>query len=101
MARFLIEIPHSENTYECMQIIQVFLTSGSHLLTNAEWGCMDGVHCAWLTVDVDSKEDALAIVPPALRRSAKVVALNQFSLDFINEGLERIRAEHSEQSPVP
>jgi len=93
MARFLIEIPHSEDLAECTKIIQVFLTSGSHLLTNAEWGCMDGVHTAWLTVDVESKAEALCIVPPAFRSVAKVVALNQFSLDVINEAVERLKAE--------
>lgn len=93
MARFLIEIPHSENMAECARIVQTFLTSGSHLLTNAEWGCMDGVHTAYLIVDVDSKDEATTIIPPALRATSKVVALNQFSLDFINEAMERLKAE--------
>lgn len=93
MARFLIEIPHSENIAECTRIIQVFLTSGSHLLTSAEWGCMDGVHTCYLTVDVESKADALCIVPPAFRADAKIVALNRFDLEFINAAAERLKAE--------
>ncbi len=93
MAKFLIEIPHSENVAECMGIIQVFLSSGSHLLTNAEWGCKDGVHSAYLIVELESKDDALCLVPPAFRKNAKIVELTQFSLDFINQSLERLKAE--------
>jgi hypothetical protein len=95
MARFLIEIPHSENVAECMGIIQVFLTSGSHLLSNAEWGCKDGVHTAYLIAELESKDEALCLVPPAFRREARVVELSRFSLDFINESLERLKAERS------
>lgn len=93
MPRFLIEIPHSENVAECMGIIHVFLSSGSHLLTNAEWGCKDGVHTCWLIVEVDSKAEALCVVPPAYRADARVVELNRFSLDFINESLARLKAQ--------
>lgn len=92
MARFLIEIPHSENIAECTRIIQVFLTSGSHLLTNAEWGCMDGVHTAWMIVDVESKAEALSLIPPAFRADSKVIALNKFSLDVINAAMERLKS---------
>jgi len=36
MARFLIEIPHSEDVLACAKVIKVFLSSGSHLLTQAD-----------------------------------------------------------------
>ena len=98
MARFLIEIPHAEEIAECARIVQVFLSSGSHLLTNGEWGCMDGVHTAWIIVDVDSKADALAIVPPALRAATKVIALNQFTLEGVNAVIERLEAEKAGSS---
>jgi len=71
----------------------VFLSSGSHLLTNAEWGCMGGVHAAWIIVDVGNEGEALAIVPPAFRSAAKVIALNSFTLEFINAEIERLEGE--------
>ena len=46
MEKYLIEVPHSEDKASCMRAIHVFLTSGSHFVTNAEWGCMDGDHHA-------------------------------------------------------
>ena len=49
MPQFLIEVPHPEETLACAKIVKVFLSTGSHFLTHADWGCMDGVHSAWLT----------------------------------------------------
>jgi hypothetical protein len=78
--KFLIEVPHPAEELACARVVQVFLATGSHFLTNAEWGCMDGVHSAWMLVDVGSKEEALAIVPPAFRAETRVVGLNRFSM---------------------
>lgn len=89
MARFLIEVPHDNETVACSRVVHVFLTSGSHFLTNADWGCKDGVHKAWMIVDVGSKEEARAIVPSAFRADAKVVSLNYFELDKIERFLAR------------
>lgn len=96
MAKFLIEVPHADEAAECTRIVKVFLSSGSHLLTNAEWGCMDGVHSAWIIVDVDGRGEALTIVPPALRSDARVVALNEFTLEFINAEIERLEGEKAD-----
>jgi len=84
MPKFLIEVPHEAEVLACANVVRVFLASGSHFLTNAEWGCADGEHCAWIIVDVDSKEDARAIVPPAFRRDARIVGLNRFSMEHID-----------------
>jgi hypothetical protein len=89
MARFLIEVPHDPDTAACARVVHVFLTSGSHFLTQADWGCMDGDHRAWIVVDVANKQEAVTIVPPALRASARVVGLNQFSIDQIEPILKR------------
>jgi hypothetical protein len=76
----------------CARIVQVFLGFGSHFLSHADWGCMDGYHSAWMIVDVDSKDDARNIVPPSLRHNAKIVALNEFTMPQIQEILARHRA---------
>ena len=79
MPTYLIEIPHSSNSNECKQIIKLFLESGSHLLSNADWGCKDGVHKSWFVHEFDNKEEALMAVPPLLRHSALIVELTKFS----------------------
>ncbi len=81
MAKFLIEVPHEATPAECKSAVQIFLSTGSHFLSHAEWGCLDGMHKAWITVDVDSKEEARSILPPAYRARASIVSLNQFTLD--------------------
>jgi hypothetical protein len=93
MARFLIEIPHSSDKMACKKAIHALLATGSHYITNSDWGCHDGEHKAWLIVDVDSKNDARQVVPPAFRGQAKIIELNKFSLQ---EAEDMLREESSE-----
>jgi hypothetical protein len=83
MSKFLIEVPHEPGKAACARAVQTFLSSGSHFVTNADWGCRDGDHRAWILVDVASKEEASSIVPPIFRSQAKIVALNKFTLQEI------------------
>ena len=89
MAKFLIEVPHDAELVACARVVKVFLTSGSHFLSHADWGCMDGDHRAWIIVDVADKKEAMAIVPPFLRPSARIIGLNTFSLSQIDEILKQ------------
>ncbi len=84
--RFLIEVPHEEATVACARAVEVFLKTGSHFLSHADWGCKDGEHKAWMVVEVDSKDEARRIVPPAFRGRARVVQLNGFTMEEI-EGI--------------
>ena len=88
MAKFLIEVLHDESPKACIQAIDVFLKTGSHFLTHADWGCKDGEHKSWIVVEVDSKDDAKAIVPPAFRSQARVIQLNTFTIEEL-EDLQR------------
>jgi len=85
MARFLIEVPHEPETVACARVVEIFLKTGSHFVTHTDWGCMDGDHKAWLIVEVDSKEEARRILPPAFRSHARIVGLNKFSMEQIEE----------------
>ena len=85
MARFLIEVPHDNEAAECARAAEMFLRTGSHFLTRADWGCMDGEHKAWIIVELDTKEEARGIVPPAFRSRARVVQLNSFTLEQVGE----------------
>ena len=88
-SRFLIEVPHEAETAACARAVDVFLKTGSHFLSHADWGCKDGEHKAWIIVEVDSKEDARRVVPPAFRSGAKVVRLNSFTIEEIAEILRQ------------
>ncbi len=88
MARFLIEVPHEAGKVECARAVQILLSTGSHFLTHAEWGCLDGEHKAWLIMELESKQEARSILPPAYRSQAKIVKLNKFTMEEI-EGILR------------
>ena len=79
MASFLIEVPHGEDKLACVKAIKIFVDSGSHFLKNADWGCSDSEHKAWMIVDVDTKEQAKQIVPPNYRQDAKITRLFKLS----------------------
>ena len=91
MAKFLIEHSHEGNPEACARAVELLLRRGSHFFGQADWGCKDGEHKAWIIVDVDSKEEARRIVPSAFH--ARVFQLNQFSMD----DLEGMLSKHKTQ----
>jgi len=91
MARFLIEVPHESTQLTCLRAVEVFLKTGSHFFTHADWGCKDGEHKAWIVVELDSKDEARAIVPPTFRSQAKIVQLNPFTLDEIEDFIRQYK----------
>jgi len=89
MPKFLIVSPHEAEELLCARIIHDFLATGSHFLTHADWGCQDGVHTGWIFVDAASKEEARMVLPPTARPSAKIVALNKFTMEYIESVLKK------------
>jgi hypothetical protein len=85
MKKYLIEVPHGADKKACDNAIKVFLETGSHFLTHADWGCMDGEHKAWLMVEVENKDEARFILPPFFRSSAKITELVTFTAKDIVE----------------
>jgi hypothetical protein len=81
MPRFLIEIPHDSDKIACAKVVRSFVSSGSHFLTNADWGCADGDHRAWMVVDMESRQAAQAVIPPGFRPEARITRLVKFVLD--------------------
>jgi hypothetical protein len=92
MTRYLIEVPHEGNQGACDQAKQAFLATGSHFMTNADWGCADHEHKAWFIAEFESKDEARLILPPIYRERAKITTLQKFTL----ADLERDRQQHQE-----
>jgi hypothetical protein len=88
MPKYLIEIPHGSEKTECLRSVSILLSTGSHFLTNADWGCMDGEHKAWFFMDAVNKDEALMVIPPAYRKDTKIFQLNKFTLADVNELLK-------------
>jgi len=83
MPRFLIELSHGNEYKACTQALQALERAGSHLVTNADWGCKAGVHRGWLIVELDSRAEAEMMVPSEFRQDARVVQLNRFSKEEV------------------
>ena len=84
MPHYLIELPHESEVTACARVVRVFLESGSHYLTNADWGCSDGVHKSWFTVEARSHDEARLVLPPSYRAEASVVELNKWSMESLD-----------------
>ncbi len=79
MERYLIEVPHEGTGKACNNAVRIFLQTGSHFLKQADWGCHDGEHKAWIIVEVENKEQARQVVPSLFRSNAKITKLNSFT----------------------
>jgi hypothetical protein len=85
MPRYLIEVTHEAQEMACIRLLETFLSTGSHFLTNAEWGCMDGQHKAWFILEAEDREAARRVVPPNFRDQVRVVQLNKFNTQELDE----------------
>jgi hypothetical protein len=90
MAKFLIEVPHESERVACARAVQILQNTGNHFLTHADYGCSDGEHKAWIVVDMETKDEARAILPAVYRPQAKITRLNYFSV----EEIDSILADH-------
>ena len=88
MARFLIELAHEATEEACTIAIKTLLSTGSHFLTNADWGCKDDEHKCWIIVDFSSKEEARTILPAIYRNEAKIINLSRYTLNDMNKAIE-------------
>jgi len=88
MEKYLIEVPHENTKTACMYAIRIFLETGSHFLAQADWGCLDDEHKAWLIVEAENKDEVRQIIPSAFRSDAKIVKLHTFT---------REEMEHAEE----
>ena len=85
MPRFLLEVPHEEERIACARAIQLLFNTGSHFVTHADFGCKDGDHRAWIVLEAENKEQARYAIPGAYRSKSKVIGLNKFSVEEIED----------------
>ena len=84
MEKYLVEIYHDKEEIDCALAAKIFLSSGSHFLVNADWGCNDNVHKAWMIVDAENREEVRRIIPSIFKSKATIVGLNKFTWDEVN-----------------
>ncbi|HME19686.1 MAG TPA: hypothetical protein VKF15_08130 [Nitrososphaerales archaeon] len=79
--RFLVESPHEPG--ECKKVAKNVYAQG--YLYNCDWGCMSGVHKAWVMIEAEDEKQALWVVPPILRSNAKAFKLVKFDPEVVKE----------------
>ncbi|MBI2984025.1 MAG: hypothetical protein HYY50_00110 [Candidatus Kerfeldbacteria bacterium] len=84
MPRYLIEVPHEGGVQACNRAAKLLLEHGSHFVTNADFGCHDNVHKAWIIIEADTKDGARYMLPPDYRPQAIITGLNKFRLEEID-----------------
>ncbi len=90
MPRYLIELTHSDEHTACVRALRAIEQYGSHFVTQANWGCKAGIHCGWLIVEVDSREEVMQIIPIEFRPQAKVTQVNRVTRETIASKLKEL-----------
>lgn len=100
MEKYLIEIKNGGDKASCLRSIQSFLSSRSHYVTSAEWGCLEGEHKAWLIIKTNNPADALRIIPAAYRQHAKITQLHKFKTKEIDQVLHDLQGTSPDESRI-
>ncbi len=85
MSKYLIEVSHGDGFHSCTDAVNALLHTGAHFMVNADWGCSDDVHTAWLIVEADDKDELKMIIPPHYRSKVRIIQLNKYSPEEIVE----------------
>ncbi len=83
MPRYMIELPNADGYDTGVRALRAIEQFGSHFVTRVDWGCEDGVHCGWMIVELDSRDEVMQIVPADLRQQVRIVKLNRFTREQI------------------
>jgi hypothetical protein len=81
MDRYLIETPHTVE--ECLDLIKMLNAQG--YLWNFDWGCKAGIHSGWAIIEAENDAQARLAVPPLVRTRARIVKLNKFDGNAIED----------------
>lgn len=79
---YLIEAPHSAD--ECVQAMDEALARGPGFLAQFDWGCVEGEHVGWATVEAANESEARSMVPQVVRSKARVIRVDKVTPDHIN-----------------
>jgi hypothetical protein len=87
MNKYLIEVSQGSYKLTNMRAAYIFKRSGSHFVTHAEWGFLDGEYKAWLVAETENKREAMRILPIAYRQSAKIILIKKFTRNSTGDNL--------------
>jgi len=68
---------------ECNKALKAVFGMG--YLHNFDWGCKDGVHTGWVTIEAEDEKQTVLVVPPFLRNKARAIKIVKFSPEQVKE----------------
>ena len=74
MDKYMIVTPHTHE--ECIKLVKELHAMG--YLHHFDWGCKSGEHCGWAIIEADDEAQAVLVVPPLVRKKARVIKLTKF-----------------------
>ena len=81
MKRYIIESPHTAE--ECLRTLDEELAKGKDVLAKFDFGCKSGDHTAYALVDMNSRDEAIKLVPAFLQSKARIVEVGKFTPEMI------------------
>jgi hypothetical protein len=79
MNKYLIEVSQGPFKITNQRAAYIFNRSGSHFLTHAEWGVLNGEYKAWMVAETENEKEAMRILPSAYRHSARIILVKRFT----------------------
>jgi hypothetical protein len=81
MARYIVEIAHTSE--DCVEALNSIVAVSREFINRFDWGCMGGEHTGWAVVEAHDESIARMMLPTSLRREARVVAVNKFTVEDV------------------
>jgi hypothetical protein len=78
---FLIETKHTNA--DCIQVLQDVNNQDREILSQIQWGCMEGNHTGYMMVEAETEREALENLPQSARRDVEVYKLTRFTPEQI------------------
>jgi hypothetical protein len=85
MKQFIVISNHTGD--DCVRALKETLAIG--YLHHFQWGCKDGVHTGWATIEANDRGEAMLSVPTFLRPQAQVVQLYTYREETVRSMHEK------------
>ncbi len=80
-SQYFIESPHTKE--ECLAALDAIVEKGKNVLNRWDFGCMEGNHTGYTTVEAQNENEALTHVPEIIRSKARARKVHKFSMEEI------------------
>ena len=81
MARYFVEIAHTSE--DCVEALDSIVAMSKEFINRFDWGCHAGEHTGLAIVEAADEKVARMMLPTSVRRQARVVLLNKFTVEDV------------------